>query len=228
MEDRRSLVSWGGWCGIVFVGIYLGVILLEQFGSAPAAATTRDYLAALGSPSARRQMMLLHFLVAAWGLVGMVWAVGLSRLLTADRPRTSATIAQYFALAGFAIVACMLIVQGAVMAHGGRLFNLAVTEAEQNSLVTAYRHLRIIDQGLDLAWDVYISSAGILFSVAMLSQKQFGKVFGLSGVLIMVVLLAINIWQAPVPPTPDVGPLAGLWVLAVSVQMLRAVKTLAH
>jgi hypothetical protein len=44
---------------------------------------------------------------------------------------------------------------------------------------------------------------------------------GLSGVLIAVALLVLNVWTFPIPPANknliDLGPVLGLWYLAVTI-----------
>jgi hypothetical protein len=80
--------------------------------------------------------------------------------------------------------------------------------------------------GLDVAWDVYVGLGTGLFALAMLHHPRFGATFGIAGVLIAAVLLALNLGTFPTPPADaglfDAGPLVGLWYVAVSVQAWRS------
>ena len=80
---------------------------------------------------------------------------------------------------------------------------------------------------VDVAWDVYIGLGTILFSLAMFRHPRFGWPFSVSGIIIALLLLSLNLYTFPKPPANsgffDAGPLVGLWYLAVSIQMLRSI-----
>jgi hypothetical protein len=77
--------------------------------------------------------------------------------------------------------------------------------------------------GLDVAWDLYLGAGTILFGLAMFGRRGLGKWLGVPGVLISVVFLIFNIVTFPKPPDTaglvDLGPLVGLWYLAVYVRL---------
>jgi hypothetical protein len=66
----------------------------------------------------------------------------------------------------------------------------------------------------------------LLLAIAMLSHPRLGRIVGLAGIAVAVVLLAFNLYTFPTPPGDaglfDAGPVVGLWYLVVSVLMLRA------
>jgi hypothetical protein len=80
--------------------------------------------------------------------------------------------------------------------------------------------------GLDVAWDAYIGLGTVLFAIAALSHPRLGKSYGITGLAIGVALLVLNLASFPTPPADaglaDVGPLVGIWYLAVTVAMFRA------
>ena len=73
------------------------------------------------------------------------------------------------------------------------------------------------------AWDGYIGLGTICFGLAMLRHPRFGRVFGVSGIVIGAGLLALNLWTFPSPPVNaglvDLGPAVGLWYLVVTIRM---------
>jgi hypothetical protein len=80
--------------------------------------------------------------------------------------------------------------------------------------------------GLDVAWDIYIGVGTILFGLSVLTHPRLGRIFGLTGIAIGSVLLVLNLASFPTPPADagsiDVGPLVGLWYLAVTLVMFRS------
>ncbi len=80
--------------------------------------------------------------------------------------------------------------------------------------------------GLDVAWDVYIGLGTVLFGVSMLRHPRFGRPFGISGIILGLGLLVLNLYTFPAPPANaglmDLGPFIGFWYLAVSVQTWRS------
>lgn len=80
--------------------------------------------------------------------------------------------------------------------------------------------------GLDVAWDVYMGIGTALFALAMFRHPRFGAAFAVPGLIIAVILVALNLAIFPTPPADanlfDAGPLVGLWYLAVSIQVWRS------
>jgi hypothetical protein len=62
---------------------------------------------------------------------------------------------------------------------------------------------------------------GWIFSVSMLRNPNFGRVWGISGILIAGFLFSRDVWSAPHPSDPGFSFLALIWIAAVGTQMLR-------
>ncbi len=79
--------------------------------------------------------------------------------------------------------------------------------------------------GLDVAWDIFIGLGTLLFAAAMLGDLRFGAIVGAAGILVGLAVIVLNLWTFPTPPAEaglfDVGPLVGLWYLAVSILVFR-------
>jgi len=82
-----------------------------------------------------------------------------------------------------------------------------------------------------VAWDIYIGVGTLLFAAAAYSHEWFGKIIGISGVTIAVLLWFLNLWTFPTPPANaglfDAGPLVGSWYLVVTIAASRGVRRLA-
>ncbi len=155
-------------------------------------------------------------LSACFGPLLALASYGLYRLLSIHRKTVSLQIAPVSnALAG-ALVTAMLLVQLAIRTGGrGSLDDFL------------WLKLRRVDLGLDVAWDVYISLGTLLLAVNMLGHPRFGKIWGIIGVALGAGLAVLNLATFPTPPANaglfDLGPFAGLWYTAVSVQALRSI-----
>lgn len=79
--------------------------------------------------------------------------------------------------------------------------------------------LKAVWMGLDVAWDLYIGAGTILFGFTIFGRRGLGVWLALPGLLIGGLFLIFNIATFPKPPADaglvDVGPLIGLWYLAV-------------
>jgi hypothetical protein len=82
--------------------------------------------------------------------------------------------------------------------------------------------------GLDVAWDVHVGLGTLLFAVGAFDHPRLGRVVGVTGVAIAAGLLALNLYAFPTPPAEaglvDLGPMVGLWYLAVTVLAFRSLR----
>lgn len=87
----------------------------------------------------------------------------------------------------------------------------------------AYQAANGLQLGLDVAWDLFLSFGTFLLALNMWRHPRFGRAFAVAGALIAALLLATNLGSFPEPPGDsglvDLGPLVGLWYLAVAVRI---------
>jgi hypothetical protein len=80
--------------------------------------------------------------------------------------------------------------------------------------------------GLDVAWDLFLALGTVLLAWNMRRHVRFGRVFAWSGLAIASALLVVNLLTFPEPPGDaglvDLGPLIGLWYLAVTIKMVKS------
>lgn len=156
----------------------------------------------------------LVLLAAAFGPLLGITSLGLGRLLQLARPSVPAQLAVAFNFAGGTLITAMLLVQ---LAAGAR----SPDTGSSSELVGVWL-------GLDVAWDVYIGVGTGLLALSMLRHPCFGAVFGSTGLVVAVLLLFLNLYSFPTPPGDaglvDLGPLVGLWYLAVTVQAWRSLR----
>lgn len=223
MELARKWARLGGWLGITWPCLFIGIMIAAELVGPKTHSAAEDLLA-WTDPHNRRVDMLLHTFGGFVGLLGIGWCLGLNEWLQAERPSLASRLAMAFGIAGFSIATAMLIVQGSVQAGMGEQFAKLPSDAEKIAAVPMLRSLRLVDLGLDFAWDIFIAWTMILFGTAMLRSRHFGKIWGLIGILISGFLFSLDVWSAPNPAEPDLSFLALIWVVAVSIQMVRKSK----
>jgi hypothetical protein len=96
----------------------------------------------------------------------------------------------------------------------------------------AYQAANGIQLGLDMAWDLFLALGAFLLALNMWSHPRFGRLFSGVGILLAVGLLTLNIATFPKPPAEshfvDLGPLVGVWYLAVTISIARSLTWVRH
>jgi len=222
--DSRKWARLAGWFGVLWPCLFLAIVVgAELF--LPKAHSTAEDLVTWTNLHNRRMDMLFHTVAAIVGLLGIGWCVGLNEWLQAEKPTILSKLAMVFGIAGFSIFTAMLIVQGSVQSGMGEQFAELTSDAQRNAATAMLRSLRLVDLGLDFTWDIFIAWAMILFGGAMFHTRSFGKYLGVAGILISAFLFSLDVWNAPNPAEPDLSFVALVWVVAVSIQMLRHSRT---
>lgn len=201
-ELAQSWLKVGSICGLLSVAVYL----LAAFAPLPDKLTLACAL--------------------AFGPLLAIGAIGLYYCLAAYRNCPSLQISVIFAIGGGITVLIMLATQQSIF----ELLRATIEKAAQPDVKEAYTKIRdglnSVHLGMDVAWDVLISVAGIGFGFNMLKHPAFGKVIGGLGMLLGTLLLVYNLRYFPVPPVSansiDWGPFVALWFVASFVMLLRA------
>lgn len=166
----------------------------------------------------------------SFGPLLIVAAVGIYYFLSLKGKSAALVLGTLFMIIAGALVTLMGTMQGS--------YRLAMQEIKPERVnvtakmawdmaVTAADSLQL---GADLAWDIFIFSSMVLLGLTMRGDIRLGKITGSLGIIIGLLGLGFNIYTFPTPPGNagliDVGPLAGLWFLLVTIQMIRGFKTI--
>jgi len=211
----------GGWCGLISLLLFLGVVvIMEQFVSVNT-QTTREWLEAMGQSPHYQLNMAGHLIVPVAMLLMIVAFLRLSECLDSEKHRLIVRIATIFGIIACAIMVLQNTVQGTVMVRmGARIHNLT-DESQITHFVRTYSSLRLIDQGIDLAFDIFFFTAWILFTIPMWNRAGFGRLLASIGFALFAVTTVLNVWTAPIPPSFEISPFVSLWMLVVMIQMIR-------
>lgn len=152
-------------------------------------------------------------------------SVGLHRILALHRDSVAAQAAAIGNVVAGALVTCMLIVQLQVRWHAED------AGADGEAVEAMVDQVWQVVLGLDVAFDVFVGLATLLFGVAMLGNPVFGRIVGGLGIVVGGVgILALNALAFPRLPVeagfPDPGPISGLWYLLVVGMAIRSRRRL--
>lgn len=202
----RRLFIIGGACGIVSVLLYLIAVSL----SLP------------DSPS-QAQISFAFLLGTGWPVVGMIYSYALYRLIALERQGLANRFAFLLSIIGLATVTAMISVQLAVQfgIHEYRQLVGAPPQADWDSIPAS---LRLIDLGLDLAWDVFMGWSMIITAIPMYRHSRLGPLWAIPSLILGLLLVALNAATFPWPPASrglfDVGPAVGLYMLLLGALLL--------
>lgn len=147
-------------------------------------------------------------LAALFGPGVMILSWGLRSLLRVDRRSVSADLAFVSNTAAGVLITAMLLVQIAAGPH-----------ASEGAEVPT----KSVWLGLDVAWDVYLVLGTLFFAWSMIGHPRFGWALAAPGFVIAAALLVLNLATFPKPPVsvglPDLGPVIGVYYMAVAIAM---------
>ena len=163
-------------------------------------------------------------LACAFGFLFMIASVGLYNFISLNKKSVSLQLGVLFNIIASAVVTMMFTIQMALF-HTVRNSNIDITKEMKNYII---QFPNTIQLGLDVVWDIFLGVGTILLAINMFRHPRLGKIFSITGIIIALALLVLNITTFPVPPAEsgsiDLGPLAALWYLAVTIRIAMSFK----
>jgi hypothetical protein len=153
-------------------------------------------------------------------VVGILWVVGLDRLLRGRSKGLPREVAALFGIIGFAIMNLAAVVQNSIHI----LTRQDAPQAAGDLAEWVRRSVNSIQLGMDVSFDIFGLLSFALFALAMPRHPVFGPCWGIPGGLLAIATLLLNLHAFPIPPEPGLGPAVALWLAAVSVRMVIAAR----
>lgn len=199
MEDRR-LWYLGGIAGAISIFSYVMAVFYPwpetQFG------TSVSVIVASGFP-----------------ILGIISSYALCDFIAAEREGAAHRIAFVFAVAGFTTLLAMLLVQLAVVTGLAEM----TPDLDATTAKVLRRAMRMVDLGLDVAWDLLYSTAMIFWGFALRKRAGFGPGWAFLSMALGGLLIILNVATFPWPPGShgsfDLGPVAALFILALNIRL---------
>ena len=180
------------------------------------------YILAITVPWPETQLggSMVLLVAGAWPIFSIIYSYGMYTFIAAERDGAANRLALIFAVLAFSTVLSMLIVQLAVDAS----FADIARDLEDETSTALARGLKMVDLGLDIAWDILIGVSMIFSAVALKGRSGFGIWWAAPVMLLGVLMLILNAATFPWPPGSaglfDIGPFVGLFMLAVAVRFI--------
>lgn len=163
-----------------------------------------------------------------FGLSLSAASIGLYHFLFLPRKTVSLQLGTVSNVIAGAVVNMMLVTQLAINYKLAGFVAGTESDSTRESLSLIWKSVSQVQLGLDVVWDVYVALGTILFALNMLRHPRFGRVFAIAGILVGALLLLLNLFSFPTPPSEaglvDLGPVLGVWYLAVSIQVGRSFR----
>jgi hypothetical protein len=169
-------------------------------------------------------VQLTLVLACSFGFLFMIASIGLYKFISLNQKTVSLQLGVLFNIIGCSVVTMMLTIQLALF-HLKQNPGIEITKEMKNYI---FQFPNTIQLGLDVVWDIFLGVGTILLAFNMFSHPRLGKILSISGVLITLALLVLNIYSFPIPPgesgSIDLGPLVALWYLAVIIRIAMSFK----
>lgn len=159
----------------------------------------------------------------AVGVLFVTFSVALGRTMRETRRAVAIDLAAVLGVVGGACFTMMAVVQSAIHPVLRRPLDPALDAATVGTVRTIWHAVDLVQLGMDVTWDLFGLSALALFGWSMRRDPRFGAALGIAGAAVCVASIALNLWFFPAPPTPDLGPVVGLWGAAVAGALWRAI-----
>ncbi len=163
-----------------------------------------------------------YALVMSWPVLSVIFLYALTQYLGLARQSPVSQLAFVFGSLAFAMVAAMISIQLAVKL--GIEEYIASAPQNEEFLKLIRRSTRLVDLGLDVAWDIFIGAALILLSFPLSRHNRFGAWWGVPTGVLGALLIALNVSTYPWPPNTrglfDIGPFIALFLIALGVRLL--------
>lgn len=167
--------------------------------------------------------VVTYVVAMSWPILSIVFIFSLYRFLELDHAGISNQLALLFGSLAFTLVAAMISVQLAVN-MGIDEYLVKYSKDQQPLLDMVRRSIRLVDMGLDVAWDLFGGMALVFLSFALGGSRHFGRWWGIPLFLLSAAVIVLNISTFPWPPDSrglfDVGPAIGLFLIVLSIRLL--------
>ncbi len=190
-------------------------------GGVAGVASICCYVAAIAVnwPETQLGVSLSLVVASAFPVLGIMASYALYSFIAAERESVANTLGLIFFIVAFTTLLSMLVVQLAVTSRIGDI----ASKLNGETAMALRRGLRMIDLGLDVAWDILGGIGLVCWGQAISKRRGFGRGWGIPAAVFGIALIVLNAATFPIPPgnggLVDVGPLVGLFMLVLFVRL---------
>ena len=166
---------------------------------------------------------MTYVLAMGWPILSIVFVFSLFRFIELTKASVANQFAFVFACLAFTLVAAMMSIQLGVKI-GIEEYIAKSSKSQQELLELIRRSMRLVDMGLDVAWDIFIGTSLVFLSFPLSGHDRFGRWWGVVSGILGAALIVLNVATFPWPPDSrdlfDIGPVIGLFIIALSIRLV--------
>ena len=189
---------------------------IEKIGAVSGIVSIIFYVSAVTIPMPDPVPRLLAF---TFPLLWILSYMAFYHFLKKERHTPTLEIAYIFGIIGAAIACSFLVVQQANFIWHNEAMEAAQSDETKALLKASFRGANRVQAGLDVAFDIFITIATILFGINLARSSKLPSFLGIGMCIIAALLLVLNMITFPTGPAEaglfDAGPFLGLWMLIV-------------
>ncbi|MEM6723340.1 MAG: hypothetical protein AAF598_04835 [Bacteroidota bacterium] len=165
-------------------------------------------------------------LAMLYGIFFSLSGLAIHHVLKFERPSVFTQIGALFIFCSGFLFNLMLAIQLTFRGYLSHFKAQGISPEEIEFLSWIKQTVDPIHLGIQLPNDFFTGFAMILFSIILFRHSFFGKLWGISGVIIAILLIGVKCWAFPMTPYElgfpfILGPMLAIWFLAVNIQCLR-------
>jgi hypothetical protein len=172
-----------------------------------------------------------RILFFAFGPLSIISVVGFFHATRRDAGRILHSLGTLFLIIAGVIVNLMAVVQDTQFTVLGRQIRQAPDEVTRGLLERILWGVNVVQSGLDVSWDIFISLGTIFLAISLMRHPAFGRVWTAVGALVAAAALGLNLLTFPTAPAAaglvDLGPGVGAWYGVVLLLLLRDMPRLS-
>jgi hypothetical protein len=169
-----------------------------------------------------------RFLFFAVGPLSVVSAVGFYKSTRSGAGGIAHTLGSLFLVIAGVVMNLMAVIQDTQFTVLGKRIRQAQDESVRELIKEVLSGVNVVQSGLDVSWDIFISIGTILLAVSLMRHPAFGRLWGVVGAAISAAALVLNLITFPTAPAAaglvDLGPGVGLWYLVTLLLLLKNVS----
>jgi hypothetical protein len=165
------------------------------------------------------------FMFLMLGPLAIFGMYAIARFLNRERRFQLVDLGKIFGIVAFSIWVCvMCIQQGSRLYFHEHLYSDALPEKAEIYMMIM-QGVNSVQFTMDIAFDIFYCLLVILYSIKMITDKYFGKIIGIYGLVSGLGLLVLNLYTFPCPPAEsgliDLGPFTGVFWIVVIIMFMR-------
>lgn len=184
-------------------------------------ATSLSYISAVFMPLPEKVSLFLSFV---FGPLFMLASYSVYYIISPWKDSIFLRAGVLLNIAGTAALTMMAVVQQSSFLLHDKFKTGEHDGISNEQLKWMFKEVNSIQLGMDVTWDIFISSGTFLLAFSLYGHPVFKRLFSVIGMLLALLLFGFNLAYFPIPPgssgSIDFGPMVATWYLLFTIWVL--------